>query len=50
MELLGNFGFKFTQENGCGISFGCRFFLPVRVKGKADAIVTVIVAKHVLIH
>lgn len=44
------FFLKFTQKNPCGISFGSRFFLPVRVQGKADPITSIVVSKHVLIH
>lgn len=41
---------QFTQKNACGISFGGGFFLPVRVKGKADPITSVVVSKHILVH
>ena len=46
-----NFFFhQFTQKYACGISFGGGFFLPVRVKGKADPITSVVVSKHILVH
>ena len=41
---------QFTQKNPCGISFGGRFFLPVRVQGKADPVTSVVVPEHLLVH
>lgn len=44
------FCLQFTQKNPRGISFGSRFFLPVRVQGKADPITSIVVSEHVLVH